>query len=60
MQRRPELLAHSLDEVADAIALAKARYLTCGFRMDAPDARIAIESAAVAALAERARRGNAA
>jgi hypothetical protein len=57
MQRRPELLAYSLEVVTDAMAQAKAEYLARGFRIDAPDARIAIESAAVAALAERARRG---
>lgn len=56
MQRRPELLAHSLDVVADAMAKAKTEYLERGLRMDAPDARSAIESAAVAALAKLSRR----
>jgi len=57
MQRRPELSVHSLDVVAQAMAEAKAQYLARGLRIDAPDARSAIESAAVAVLAERARRG---
>lgn len=57
MQRRPELLAHSLGVVADAIAQAQEQYLARGFRIDSPDARIAIESAAVAALADRPQRG---
>jgi hypothetical protein len=52
-------LARPLDVVVDAMAHAKAQYLACGFRMDTPDARIAIESAAIAALAEQARRGTA-
>ncbi len=56
-QRRPELSVYSLDVVADAMAQAKAHYLARGLRMDASDARNTIELAAVAALAERARRG---
>jgi hypothetical protein len=55
MMRRPELSAHSLDVVAHAMAEAKAQYLARGLHMDAPDARSAIESAALAALSERAR-----
>jgi hypothetical protein len=56
IQRRPELTRHSLDVVADAMARAKADYIGRGLRMDAPDAQIVIESAAIAALADRARR----
>jgi hypothetical protein len=59
MQRWPELSTHSLDVVADAMTRAKAEYLARGHRMDAPDARSVIEAAAVATLAERARRGGA-
>lgn len=59
VQRRPELSAHTLEEVADALTRAKAEYLARGHRMDAPDARSVIEAAAVAALAERAGRGGA-
>lgn len=55
MQRRPELAAHALETVADAMAQAKSRYLSRGLRMDAPDARESIESEAVALLAEQAR-----
>jgi hypothetical protein len=58
MQRRPELSAHSLDVVADAMAKAKTEYLERGLRMNAPDARSAIESAAVAALAKRSPRSS--
>lgn len=49
----PELSAQALEVVVDAMVLAKAEYLARGGRMDAPDARRAIELAAVAALAER-------
>lgn len=55
IQRWPELSRHSLDVVADAMARAKAEYVGRGLRMDAPDARSVIESAAVAALADRIR-----
>ena len=51
MRRWPELSAHSLGVVADALAKAKAAYLARGLRMDSPHARGAIEAAAVAALA---------
>lgn len=58
MQRWPELSRHGLEAVADAMARAKAEYLGRGLRMDAPDARIVIESAAIAALNDRASRGH--
>ena len=51
MQRRPELAVHSLDVVSDAMVQAKAQYLSRGLRMDAPGAREAIETGAVALLA---------
>ncbi len=56
VQRWPGLSRHSLDVVADALARAKAEYVGRGLRMDAPDARSVIESAAIAALADRVRR----
>lgn len=59
VQRRPELSAHTLEEVADAMTRAKEEYLARGHRMDAPDARSVIEGSAVAALAKAARRGSA-
>lgn len=53
IQRRPELSIFSLEVVANAMARAKAEYVGRGHRMDAPDARSAIEAAAIAALADR-------
>lgn len=60
MQRRPELSAFSVEAVAEAMVQAKAQYLGRGFRMDAPDARSAIEAAAVTILEKRGaqRRGS--
>jgi hypothetical protein len=57
IQRRPELAAHPLDVVIDAMIQAKAQYLAQGLRMDAAGARGAIESAAVAILEVRSQRG---